>query len=553
MHRSAVPDRLLFAVLAVLALPTAGSAQLRDVVGKQVSVGATDATLVLEFRGGDRLDVALRDGSVTVDGRTLGTFEPGGALDAAWRSLLGQAVALENGPLAVALRDWTPPAGLTGTAAETARALDRALEEALAAAAAPAAAPGVSVSVRNGAETALGRLLLGSGGRLSVIEEALRGLDSGISLHIGEDLEVPAGETVEGTMVVIDGDARISGTVRGDLVVVDGTVSLEDGSQVTGQLRVADSRILRNEGVVAGGVIDVLATERSEMADLRDRLRSELQTQITDQVRRDLERSFSGNARSARDDRRPSIFSPFRSLVRGIGGLIEKVFLVLVLGLLGAAAVTFARPNFDIVAEAARKAPGRAAAVGLAGTFLLIPVWILGAVALVVSIVGIPVAIAWLPLFPAAVVVAVIFGYLAVARNAGEWLAESGYAWTDWVRPTNPVHTIVAGLIGLVAAFAVADVVSILPFFGFVSGLLIFLGSLLTFMVVQIGFGAVILTRGGRRREYRHMDPDEAWAAAMDLDDDDLDADFGTGSRRTAGARGAGDAANADAGGTPHV
>lgn len=536
MRRSAVPNRFLLAAFAVLALPATGSAQLRDVVAKQISVGATDATLVLEFRGGGGMDVALRDGTVTVDGESLGSFEPGGPLDVAWRTLLGQAVALENGPLAVALRDWNAPEGLSGAPAEAARALDRALEDGLRSEAATSRPSDVSVSVRNGAEAAIARLLVGSTGRLSVIEEALRGLDTGISLHIEEDVDVPAGETVDGTVVVIGADARIAGTVNGDLVVVDGTVSLAEGSRVAGRLRVADSRVLLNEGLVEGGVVDVLATEREETTVLRDRLRAEIESQIAEEVRRDLERDFSRAARSDRDDRGFSLFSPFRSLIRGVGGLIEKIFLVVVLGLLGAAAVTFARPNLEIVAETARKAPGRAAAVGLAGTFLLIPVWILGAIALVVSIVGIPVAIAWLPLFPAAVVVAALFGYLAVAKNAGEWLAESGYAWTDWVRVTNPIHTIVAGLIGLVAAFAVADVISILPFFGFVSGLLAFLGMVLTFAVIQIGFGAVILTRGGRRREYWSMDPDEAWAAAMDLDDDNLDEPFGAGAGAGPGA-----------------
>jgi hypothetical protein len=245
---------------------------------------------------------------------------------------------------------------------------------------------------------------------------------------------------------------------------------------------------------------------------LRERLRSE----IRDEVRRDLRNELRNVNRAS--DNGFSFFSPFRSVLRGVGGLIETVFTILVLGLLGAVAVSFARENIEIVADTARRAPGRAAMVGLAGTFLLIPIWILGAVALVVSIVGIPVAIAWLPLFPAAVLVAGLFGYLAVAKNAGEWLADSGYAWTDWVRKSNPVHTIVAGLIGLMLAFAAAHVISILPFFGFLSALLVFVGCVITFGAVQIGFGAVLLTRGGRRREYWSLDPEEAWAAAMDID-----------------------------------
>lgn len=531
MRRSAALNRSLLVALAALLLPVQGSAQLREVVSKQIAVGASDAELVLEFSDGERLSAALRDGSVVVDDRTLGSFETGDALDAAWRSLLGQAIALENGPLAQAVLDWAPPESLSGEAAEAGSALDKTLDGMLTAPAADAAQD-VSVSIQDGSEGALARLLVGSVTRLSVIEEALEGLGSRLSIHIEEDFDVPAGEVVEGTVLVIDGAANVAGKIQGDLVVIDGDVTLEPGSVVSGELRLADARVVRNEGTVEGGVVDVLTTERTDISELRDRIREE----IRDEVRRDIRSEVRRAARS--DDDGFSLFTPVRSVVRGIGGVIETIFVVLVLGLLGAAAAAFAGENLEVVAETARRAPGRAATVGLAGTFLAIPVWILGAIALVVSIVGIPVAIAWLPLFPAAVAVAAIFGYLAVAKNAGEWLADSGYEWTDWIRPSNAVHTIAAGLIGLSLAFGVAHLVSILPFFGFLSGLLTFIGVLVTLAAFQVGFGAVILTRGGRRREYWSTDPDEAWAAAMDLDSD-LDADLDSAAEAGAGPSGA--------------
>ena len=534
MRKSATPSRLLaVAFTAALLLPADASAQLREVVSKQISVGASEAALVLEFSGGDRLDAAFRDGAISVDGRSLGSYEAGGPLDSSWRALLGQAVALENGPLAAAVRDWTAPSALEGSALEVGQALERALTQALE----PASAMGatdVSVSDRQSEGSTLARLLVGSVTRLSVIEDALRGLGPDIIVHVQEDFEVAAGEVVEGTVVVIDGAARIAGEIRGDLVVVDGSVALEEGSLVTGELRMADARMLRNLGSVSGGVVDVLATERSETDDLRDRLRSE----IRDEVRRDLRNEIRDVTRSSRNGF--SFLSPFRSVVGGIGGLIETVFTILVLGLLGAVAVSFARENIEIVADTARAAPGRAATVGLAGTFLLLPIWILGTVALVVSIVGIPVAIAWLPLFPAAVLIAGLFGYLAVAKNAGEWLADSGYAWTDWIRKSSPVHAIMGGLVGLMLAFAAAHVLSILPFFGFLSGLLVFVGAVITFAAVQIGFGAVLLTRGGRRREHWSLDPDEAWAAAMDIDTD-LEDDIATAAGSAGGGSGSSD------------
>ena len=42
---------------------------------------------------------------------------------------------------------------------------------------------------------------------------------------------------------------------------------------------------------------------------------------------------------------------------------------------------------------------------------------------------------------------------------------------------------------------------------------------IVTFLAIQIGFGAVLLTRGGRRREHWSThDADAAWEAAMSVD-----------------------------------
>ena len=159
--------------------------------------------------------------------------------------------------------------------------------------------------------------------------------------------------------------------------------------------------------------------------------------------------------------------------------------------------------------------------VGFAGSFLLVPVWLLGAAALVVSVVGIPVAIAWLPLFPLAAAAAVLFGYVAVARNTGEWLAESGYPWTGWIRRSNSWMTMLGGLVGLMLAFILSNVVSMAPFLDFFAGLLAFVGGLITFLAIQVGFGAVLLTRAGRRNDFTAAyDPDAAWEDAINLDDD---------------------------------
>ena len=495
-------------------------AQVREVVSKEISVGRSEAALRLEFADRGDLDISFEDGSISIDGEDVGDFQPGDELDAAWRALLGQAVALDDGPLAAALSEWSPPADLDGNAANVARQIDRALEDALLVE--RANPQGSELSVALGSGDGLARVLLGSSNRLGLLGDALRGIDSRLEVHVQENVDIARGQTVEANVVVIDGDLRVAGEVDGDAVVVGGTVELLEGSLVTGELRVADARILRNEGTVEGGVVDVLQDDRAQEAELRNRLRDELREEIRDNLRSELRNV----TRIDLDDGGFSLMAPFRPVIRGVGGLIEKLIAVLVMTLLGAAALAFAGDNVEVIAETARRAPGRSAMVGMAGTFLLIPVWVLGTVALVISIVGIPVAIAWLPLFPLAALAAALVGYLAVARNAGEWLADSGYPWTGWIRKANPVHTMVGGLLGLMLAFMAANVISIAPFLGFLSALLVFAGTLLTFFAVQIGFGAVLLTRAGRKGEHwSRFDPDAAWEAAMGVDVD-MDVDM---------------------------
>ena len=440
--------------------------------------------------------------SVLVDDEAVGSFEPGDELDAAWRALLAQAVALDDGALAAALADWTVPADLTGTAATAARRIDQALDAALNDVDVQANSGEPSVSL--GDPGSLVRLLLSGGDRLRLLDDALEGLGENVRVHVAEDVVIPADEIVEGNLVVIDGDARIEGDVEGDVVMVGGELELLEGSSVSGSVRLADARLVRNLGTVGGGVIEV-------QDDVQvDEIRNEIRDEVRDEMR--SEDSFS-------------LLEPFRPVVRGVGGVLENLVMVLILGLIGAAVIAFAGDKVDIIAETARRAPGRSAAVGIAGAVLLIPVWVVGFIALIVSIVGIPVAIAWLPLFPLAACVAALVGYLAVARNAGEWLADSELPWTHWIRKSNSLITMVGGLAGLMVLFVAANIVSIAPFLGFLTGLLVVAGVVITVAAVQIGFGAVIITRGGRRRDYARYSTDEAWEAAMNVDVGGVDAE----------------------------
>ena len=504
--------------LAVLALPLGAQAQLREIITKNVSASSSGATLQLEFADETRLEISFEDGTVFVDGDAVGSYEPGDELDSAWRSVLGEAMALENGSLAEMLDDWTVPAALAADLAEVAGEIDQAIGEALSDIDIQIDVDEGSVSVSIGDDSSLMTVLLGSLNRLGVLEDALEGVGDDIRLHVDEDVVIAAGSVFEGTIVMIEGTLRVEGGVDGDVVVVGGSLDLRDEGFITGEARMADARVVRNTGEIRGGLVDVLEEERDLETELRDLLRTEIRNELRSDLRSEL-RDMT------RIDDSFSIMAPFRPVIRGVGGVIEKLIGVFLLCLLGAGFLAFAGENLDTIAQTARKAPGRAAMVGFAGSFLFIPVWLLGAVALAISIIGIPVAIAWLPLFPLAACLAAVVGYLAVARNTGEWLADSSFPWTGWIKKSNPIFTLLGGLLGLSLAFMAANVVSIVPFLGILSGLLLAAGAIITFAAIQIGFGAVILTRAGRRREYYDAyDADAAWEAAMNLDiEDDLD------------------------------
>ena len=380
--------RFAGSALLISILPVTVAGQARSVVSNQLAISQTEAALQLEFADDGTLEIALRDGSVMIDGEERGSFERGGALDTAWRGLLGEIVSLSDGPLNEALRSWEAPSSLEDRALELAQLLDRVLEDALQSNISASADPGPAV----------------------VIDAT--DPDLGLSLQELDDLQ--------------------------------GRIRLEIQEEFRGEL---------------------------------------------DELRRELRNAGEGSRR----------YRPLRALGSGIAEVVGDLITFLLLSLLALGAVYFAKENLEVVADTAQNNPMRAGMVGLAGAFLVLPTWILGCVALVASVVGIVALPFWLLLFPVAVGLGAGLGYLAVARNVGEWVASRDIKGLEWLRPTNTFYAITAGIGSLVAFSVSASVLDIVPFFGFFSGLLTALGTMATVAALLIGFGAVLLTRGGRQ------------------------------------------------------
>jgi hypothetical protein len=353
--------------------------------------------------------------------------------------------------------------------------------------------------------------LLGRSERLAELATALDGLSVGdVRMSVGEDVRIAAGEEIVATLVVVDGDVDVEGTLDGNVVLVGGRLTVLDGGRILGDVRLADARLAANEGEIEGSVVNVVEDELVDEARIRERISAEVRRDLRDEIR------SANRDRDSRDDG-VSRFGPVRVVRHTVAGVFEALMLVVILGVLGGGLVFFGRTNLAVVAETARRTPGRAAAVGVAGAFLLLPVWVLGAIALAVSIIGIPVLLAWLPLFPVAVALAAALGYFAVASNVGGWLARKRYPYLDWIRSSNPYTLVVGGVTGLMVPFLVARAARIGgSSLDIVQNLLTAAGALVAVAAVFIGFGAVLLTRAGRRPEFYRGDPfdeDAPWAS----------------------------------------
>ena len=192
--------------------------------------------------------------------------------------------------------------------------------------------------------------------------------------------------------------------------------------------------------------------------------------------------------------------NPFHHIGEGLAGILSILVAYAVLFAIGFVVIFFGgRKYIEGVADTARHATGRSFLVGLAAAFLVVPAFILGMIALVISVIGIPGLLVWVPGFPVAVLLAALLGYIGVAHAAGESLAERRFYVTDWFQRGNSYYFLLTGLGLLLALFFAAMVVYMAgPWLGPISGVLMFLGVVTTMVVTIIGFGAVLISRGGK-------------------------------------------------------
>ncbi|MEX2526347.1 MAG: hypothetical protein WEA09_01800 [Gemmatimonadota bacterium] len=486
---------LVFGTFLYLAGQSAGD--LREVVSSEISVAGSESSLRLEFRDGNDVEVVFRSGQVMVDGREEGSFTQGGVLDTAWRSLLGQAVALDNGSIARVFQEWSPPADLEDQESSLAARLDQLLEEAL-----QTSPPSPQPPQNPGSLTALDGIPLGAllsrAHRLPALAEALEGLSlEEVRVEVGRSVSVDEGEQVDGSLIVVDGDVDVRGEVMEHLVVVGGELRLHPESRVGGDVRLSHGTAGLRDGRVGGSFRNLGTTDTSfspEAEEAQEESRAEARDRAADDRDEARDRARSRTTRTG-----SGFLSPLRHVGAGLAGLLQTLLSFAIISGLGLLVRHFFPQHLERVSQTARHAPGRSAMVGLAGVVLFFPAWVVGAVVLAISIVGIPLLLIWLPALPLALAAGGLLGFLAVARLVGEWVTEREVPGLEWARSSNEVHILVVGVGSLLAALAAAHVIQMGgPLLGFLRILLHLLSGLVMFGAVITGLGAVLLSRAGR-------------------------------------------------------
>lgn len=306
-------------------------------------------------------------------------------------------------------------------------------------------ANGVSVSVDDSDGSGAGRKVVVIGPHVSVD-------DDGQIVRLFTDVEVPAGQRVDGDVVTVFGSSKIGGHVTGNAVAVFGSVTLGPGSSVDGDMVAIFGGVHRAETATVGG----------ETVDLG-----------------------------------------FEPLIPGLPALPTVLLLVgmfWILSLIGGWLASILIPGrlVRITATASRRMGG-SLLIGLAG----LPLVILTVVLLCITVIGVPVA----ALVPIAYCFVMWIGQYAGLYGLGQKLLRrrlhQGSVFTG----------ILSGTLFVAAFFALAALLAGVP--GISRSIALFLfavGSLICLALQLIGCGAVILSRFGTRPQ--DLEPSAAPLAA---------------------------------------
>ena len=269
----------------------------------------------------------------------------------------------------------------------------------------------------------------------------------------GGSVTVNENERVEGDVVAIGGPVTINGEVTGDVVAVTGGLTLGPRAVVRGEVTAVGGPFKRDPGAQVLGKVNEVGIDVNGQTIPPYRI----------------------NARNL-------IFGSLASRVGNLTATIARVLMFMLFVLIVTAVGQ--RPVQQIAARIAAE-PLRAGLVGLLAEILFVPVLVVTIIALVISIIGIPLLI----LVPFGIVligVVMLVGFTATAFIAGGWILER-FGRTE----RNPYLVVATGLVAIAGLTLIGRLFALAV--GGFGAPLFFVGYLIEYLAWTVGFGAAIL------------------------------------------------------------
>jgi hypothetical protein len=274
-------------------------------------------------------------------------------------------------------------------------------------------------------------------------------------IRIGGSVSIDADETVRGDVVVIGGAAMVNGEVDGEVVVVGGSATFGSQADVRGDVTVVGGTLSRDpDAMLRGSVQEV---------------------------------GFGGFpwrgewTRGAEWRWMDGIYP----VARLTGTMVRVVLLVLLTALV----LFVARRPVEQIADRVAADPVKSWLVGFLAEMLFIPVIIMTAVVLTITIIGIPLLVL-LPVAVVAALVAMLVGFTAVAYQIGRLLQDR----VEVLR-SKPYAATFAGILLIVSPALLARLVGLTGDLWFMVWPIATVGFLLEYMAWTAGLGAAALVQ----------------------------------------------------------
>ena len=274
-------------------------------------------------------------------------------------------------------------------------------------------------------------------------------------VKFGSDVVVEEDEKIDGDVVAVGGSIEIKGTVTGDVVAIGGDVDIFSTGVIEGDaVSIGGDVIKRGEAVVQGEKVSV--------------------------------GFFRGTPfKFPFMTTHFPMFPPFGLPAWAFFVRILKILFFIFLGIV---VISILPKNVEKVKKKLKHDFLKSGLVGLLAEILVLPIFIL----LIITIIGIPVALLVEPLL---ILAAVILGYTGVCLFVGEKIQEH-----TSLKPDTKIMILVMGILAVELVPLAARVLGIFggPFSPF-AWIITFLGWMIVYVVITVGFGASILTRLGTR------------------------------------------------------